>query len=202
MVTPTVRSPSSSSSASTSSMSASESASRSAVKLDSSLMRSSSISRISASRSRRIRYTSSGPIGPCATWVSAGIDRLLEPPDHAGHDALLRDPHGVDDGARRRRTVRDDAHTVDAEEHGAAGHVGIERPCRVEEQWGDDLARLLRLRRRVEHAEDELDGSAQGTLERLEHDVAGEPGGHDDVDRPVHEVAALDVAVEARHLLE
>src|ERR1700730_4925074 len=202
MVNPTVRSPSSSSSASTSSMSASESASRSAVKLVSSLMRSSSISRTSASRSRRIRYTSSGPIGPCATWVSAGIDGLLEPPDHAGLDAFLRDPNRVDDRARRRRAVRDDAHTVDAEEHRATGQVGIEYGRRLEQQRSNDLARLLRLRRRVEHAEDELDGGAQRALERLEHDVAGETVGHDDVDRSVHEVAALDVAVEARDLLE
>jgi hypothetical protein len=98
--------------------------------------------------------------------------------------------------------VRDDAHAVDTEQHRAAGHVGIERRRRVEEHWGDDLARLLRLRRRVEHAEDELHGRPEGALERLEHDVAGEPIGDDDVDRPVHQVAPLDVALEARHLLE
>src|SRR2546423_4523627 len=202
MLNPTVRSPSSSSSASTSSMSASESASRSWVKLDSSLMRSSSISRISASRSRRIRYTSSGPMGPCATCVSAGIDGFLEPPPHAGLDASLRDPNRVNDRARRRRAVRDDAHTVDTEQHRAAGQIGIEHGRRLEQQRSDDLARLLRLGRRVEHAEDELDGGAQRPLERLEHDVAREPVGHDDVDRSVHEVATLDVATEAGHLLE
>ena len=43
------------------------------AKSESRVTRSSSISRISASRSRIIRNTSSGPIGLRSTWVSAGI---------------------------------------------------------------------------------------------------------------------------------
>src|SRR5262245_24894964 len=202
MLNPTVRSPSSSSRASTSSMSANESASRSSVKFDSSLMRSSSISRISARWARRMRYTSSGPIGPWATCVSAGIDRLLEAPDDARLDALLGDAHRVDDCPGRGRAVRDHADAVDAEQDRPACQVGIEHAGSVEEQRREDLARLLRLRRRVDDTEHKRDGGAQRAFERLQDDVAGETVGHDDVDRPVHEVASLDVAVETGQLLE
>jgi hypothetical protein len=77
--------------------------------------------------------------------------------------------------------VRDDAHAVDTEQHGTTRLVGVEHGGGVEEQRRDDLARFLRLRSRVEHAEHEVDGCPQGALHRLEHDVAGEPVGDHDV---------------------
>ena len=48
--------------------------------------------------------------------------------DQVGLDHLGGHPHGVDDRPGRRRAVADDAHAVDAEEHGAAGGLGVEAP--------------------------------------------------------------------------
>src|ERR1035437_2740043 len=115
-------------------MRASESASRSSAKWASRVMRSSSISRIAARRSRTRVYTSSGPSGVRSTWVSAGIGHgLLHAGDDVGGDTFGGDADGVDDGAGRRRPVRDDADAGDAEEERPAGGVGG-----VEPGWGGE----------------------------------------------------------------
>src|SRR3954452_18405097 len=84
MRNPTVRSPNSSSSASTSSISANESASRSSAKLWPSEMVPGSTSKMSARRSRMSSKPSLRSIGPCSTWVSAGTRALLD--GHSGMD--------------------------------------------------------------------------------------------------------------------
>src|SRR6478736_7877010 len=146
MLNPTVRSPSSSSNASTSSISASESASRSAAKSESMTMRSSSISRISARRSRMIRNTSSGPIGLRSTWVSAGIgDGSLDPRDDFGLHTFLRAAHGIADGARIRRSVGDHADAVDAQQDAATLGIGVELVGLFEQRGHHDLRRLPEL---------------------------------------------------------
>ena len=53
-------------------------------------------------------------------------DRGAEAVDDLGVVELLGHPHRVHDGRGRRRPVADDADAVDAEEHGAAGVVGVE----------------------------------------------------------------------------
>src|SRR4051794_6899454 len=153
MEKPTVRSPSSCSSASTSSMSASESASRSSANLDSRVMRSSSISRISARRSRMIASTSSGPIGLRSTCVSAGIRHcLLDLSDDVGVNGLERALDRVANGQRARRPMRDHADPLHAEEQRATYVVGIDLPGGFEEQRQDDLARRTGLGGGFEHA--------------------------------------------------
>src|SRR5690242_17278745 len=119
---PSARSSSSCSMASTSSMRASESAERSSVKLASMVMRLSSISRMSARRSRMIRNTSSTPTAPEETGGRAGVsdtmvgDRLL----HAMHDARLGtfggQPDGGVDVAGVAGAVRDHTDAVDTEQ--------------------------------------------------------------------------------------
>src|SRR4029078_11119692 len=90
--------------------------------------------RISTSWSRTMRSTSSGPSGPRWLCVSAGIrEFLLGVRDDVARDALARDADRVDDRVRRRRTVRDDAHALHAEQERAAGVVGQQR-ARVLEQ--------------------------------------------------------------------
>src|SRR5438552_4513095 len=150
MRNPSARSSSSCSMASTSSMRASESAERSSVKLASRVMRLSSISRMSASRSWMIRKTSSASTGPGDTpgppGGRAGVsdtmvgDRLL----HAMHDARLGalggQPDGGVDVAGVAGAVRDDTHAVDAEQDRTAERIGIVLGHRRAENRLEDLA--------------------------------------------------------------
>src|SRR5262245_25074379 len=132
---PTVRSLSSSSSASTSSINASESASRSSTNDWPSLIVDGSISRMSASRSRTISKISSRPSGPCSTWVSAGIatkcysglDGIPDLVDDAVVDHLLGDPDTVRHRLGLRRAVGDGADAVYAEQDRAPVRVRVER---------------------------------------------------------------------------
>ncbi len=97
----------------------------------------------------------------------------------------------------RRRAVADDADAVDAEQHGAAVGVGVE--WLVERRAGPAAARrppALSSALAANALEQGLDERLDAALERLQHDVAGEPVGDDDVDVVGHEVAALDVADE------
>src|SRR5262245_58463067 len=102
-------------------MSASESASRSSANFESIVIRDSSISRISARWPRMIPKTSSAVTGSWVECVSAGTRSLLLLPSHrrleAVDDAAVHTVGGeadrVDDGAGRRRAVRDHAHPVD-----------------------------------------------------------------------------------------
>src|SRR5205085_12692629 len=87
-------------------------------------MRLSSISRMSAKRSRMIRKTSSPSSGRAGVSDTMG-DGLL----HAMHEPCLGtfggEADGVGDGYGRRSSVRDHTHPVDAEQDGAAEGVGI-----------------------------------------------------------------------------
>src|SRR5688500_8219510 len=209
---PAARSSSSCSMASTSSMRASESAERSSAKLASRVMRLSSISRMSASRSRMIRNTSPAWTGPGDTPEPpagrAGVsdtmvgDRLL----HAMHDARLGALGGHSDGgvdvAGIAGTVRDHTHAVDAEQDGTPESIRI--------VLGD-----VRAENRLEHLADPgvADREVQGlgrepqdrphtALDGLEGDVAGEAVGDDDVGPAEGEVTPLDVADEPGQLRE
>src|SRR5207302_10598290 len=110
--------------ASTSSMRASESAERSSVKLASRVMRLSSISRMSASRSRMIRNTSSASTGRAGVSDTMG-DGLL----HAMHDARLGalggQPYGGVDVAGVAGAVGDHTDAVDAEQNRAPDGIGL-----------------------------------------------------------------------------
>src|SRR5437764_14030741 len=122
---PSARSSSSCSMASTSSMGASESAERSSVKLASMVMRLSSISRMSARRSRMIRNTSSASTGRAGVSDTMVGDRLL----HAMHDARLGTLGGQPDGgvdvAGIAGAVRDHTDAVDTEQDGTPEGIGI-----------------------------------------------------------------------------
>ena len=85
---------------------------------------------------------------------------------------------------------------VDAEEHRPAGVVRVEGRVERQERRDQHLAGRLRLVVGAEGAEDRVHEGAHRTLEGLEHDVAGEAVGDDDIDVGRHDVAALDVADE------
>src|SRR5947209_4676832 len=226
MRNPTVRSPNSSSKASTSSMRARESASRSSVNDDPSAMVSGPISRMSARRSRISSKTCCRSSGPRSTWVSAGTTapgskRLREFPayrnprlfacetpgsgsgdgapqaiDELPVDHFARHPHRVHNGASRRRPVADDADALDAQEHGPAGGVGVELGGHGRQGFEDDGAGGLGLLGGVAGIEDSAHQELQGTLEGLEGDVAGEAVGDHDIPRVALEMAALHVAAD------
>src|SRR5438046_726429 len=94
-------------------------------KLASSVMRLSSISRMSARRSRMIRNTSSASTGRAGVSDTMVGDRLL----HAMHDARLGalggQPDGGVDVAGVAGAVGDHADAVDAEEDGPPEGIGI-----------------------------------------------------------------------------
>src|SRR5688572_27306128 len=188
--------------ASTSSMRARESAERSSAKLASRVIRLSSISRMSASRSRMIRNTSPASTGRAGVSDTMVGDRLL----HAMHDARLGALGGHSDGgvdvAGIAGTVRDHTHAVDAEQDGTPESIRI--------VLGD-----VRAENRLEHLADPgvADREVQGlgrepqdrphaALDGLEGDVAGEAVGDDDVGPAEGEVTPLDVADEPGQLRE
>ena len=127
----------------------------------------------------------------------------LQPPDDAGLDALRRDPHGVRRsrapttsrarsrtrrrrrGAPRRRSCRDRGRRP---RRAAAGR----RPCPPPSPPASSRARGRRARRRRAGAPSSV----------LSATLPVNPSVTMTSTRPVHEVAALDVADEARHLLE
>src|SRR3954470_11117554 len=190
-------------------MSASESALRSSAKVESSVMVSSSISRISARCPRTIVTTSSRVTGSWVEWVSAGMgllsygivvtdDGCLHAIDESALDTVDGEPDRVDDRPRARRPVRDHAHAVDAEERAATDGVGVEVVGdALEQEWRDDVGGLLGLRC-AERGEHEARGGLERALHRLERDVAREAVRDDDVRMPGHEVTTLDVADEPR----
>ncbi len=122
-------------------------------------------------------------------------------------DHLVAEFDGVEHRLRVRRAMADDAHAVDTEQHrasvGIRADLGIQREQRRQQGVGVRLVVLFRGERLEQRRQDD----PHAALERLQHDVAGEPVGHDHIGRLAHHVAALDVADEAdaggvRHQLE
>src|SRR5581483_22010 len=68
--------------------------------------------------------------GAAREEAASGGDGGAEEADDVVVHHVRRHPHGVDDGGGGRRPVADDAHAVDAEEHGAP--VGVRIELRVE----------------------------------------------------------------------
>src|SRR5687768_9050595 len=197
---PSARSSSSCSMASTSSMSARESAERSSAKLASRVIRLSSISRMSANRSRMIRNTSFASTGRAGVSDTMVGDRLV----HAVHDARLGafggQPDGGVDVAGIAGAVRDHTHAVDAEQDGTTEGIRIVLGDRRTEERFQLLADpgvpdldVQRLGGQAQHG-------AHATLDRLERDVAGEAVRDDDVGPAEGEIASLNVADEAGQL--
>ena len=122
-----------------------------------------------------------------AVWISSTI---------AGLDHLAGELDPVHDRPLARRAVGDDAHPVDAEEDRPAVRLGIERLVQRQQGREERLGVRLVLLLRRERGEQRPDDRPHTTLERLQHDVAGEPVGHDDVDAVGHDVATFDVADE------
>ena len=107
---------------------------------------------------------------------------------------------GVGHGPRLRRPVADDADALDAEEHGPAVGLRSRSTRAAGRAPGAGRSRGLAVAGSEEpiastKARDTADAAA---FERLEHDVAGEAVGDDDVDVVGQHVAALDVADEVR----
>src|SRR6184192_567064 len=167
--------------ASTSSMRASESAERSSVKLASMVMRLSSISRMSASRSRMIRNTSSASTGRAGVSDTMVGDRLL----HAMHDARLGTLGGQPDGgvdvAGVAGAVRDHTDAVDTEQNRTAEGIGIVLGHRRPQNRFEELAHPGVAGLEPEGLGRQPQQRPHATLECLESDVAGEAVGDDDV---------------------
>src|SRR5919106_1607775 len=103
------------------------------------------------------------------------------------------------DRARIRATVRDDAHSVRAEQRrtpvfGVVDDLLEAQERRLEEQRTEPLRKPRRVDGLLDHPHDPDRGAFGG----FEHDVAGKPVRHHHVHHPREDVLALDVADESK----
>src|SRR6266545_4609010 len=108
------------------------------------------------------------------------------------------EPNGIRDRLARRVAVSDDGQAPQAQQVRPAVRVGVEALAEVTGGRPDQKPAHLPARRGADLVAHSLEERLDRPLEQLQADVAGEAVAHDDVGSGSQEVAALDVAGEAK----